>query len=224
MADRDVAAEEYLMKSTSRAVLASALAGLLLGSLLVVESGAASRSCRPFKPVPINNDEAPDKDEVLKTKVLKVTDKATESKPLTIEYRQGAGQGFPLHQGDPFFQDNTYFNLQIDSSRREVGLYVRTEWPTPSPSDIDMYLYTFGELVGWSEAWNNEVLDTVSANVWTGPGGTGYEMISGYPAFRCQGFTVENMSSSVPLGEDATFKVWLGKPGCPGATTWECGW
>ena len=196
------------------AVLASV--GLLVGAFAVGPADAAKKKkrkkkglvCATYAPAAPAS-AAPAAADVPTEAVLKVTKAHTEEAPLTVEVEQGEGAWIydqDLHQV-PVFDDTKFFNLQVYSSTPSTGLYVRTEWDTSAPDDLDMYLYNeAGEEVGGSGAFNAAPIPPVS----TTTGGPGFEQVSGFPIDQCGGATVESRTY-LTAGQTVTLKVWLGE-------------
>ena len=202
------------MNKWIRTIGVVASAGLIMGALIGGSPAEAAKACRKFKPVEPTASDSPSKTEATKSKVQKVTDKFTQAKPLTIKYNHGPAVWFPNNPQDPAgagqapaVEDTKWFNLQIDSKKKFVGLYIRQEWSATSPSDMDLYLYDrFGSEAGSSGQYN-----AVAGNgvLGSGEGGMGYESILGMGVSDCAGYTVESRAFTTP-GEAMTLKVWLG--------------
>lgn len=198
-----------------RFVTVVTVSGLLMFSLAGPASAGSSSRCDRFRPRALENHYSSDVHEAYEAPVIRVTDEHTASKPLTLNY----GQGPNLWVFDPIqgtwvgiVQDTVFHNFQVHTSRKQVGLNLRIEWPTPSKSDIDLGLYDgFGSHLYWSGAFNFPFVDVVGQAV-LGPysGGDGFEEIAGWPAGPCDGFTLETWSF-VTAGENITMKIWLGK-------------
>jgi hypothetical protein len=132
---------------------------------------------------------------------LKVTDKATEKKPLTVEFDHPASLTVVA-------DDYKYYNVQIFSKARATGLYIREEFN--EMSDIDLYLYDeAGEEVASSGAFNPAPIPGLTDA--GGNGGSGFESIPGFATERCAGFSIESHAYMTP-GTDVALKIWLGKP------------
>jgi len=130
-------------------------------------------------------------------KVLKVTPKATEEKPVVVEYEHGPAL-YPE-------TEHVYANVQVFGSG---GLYILQEFD--NHSDIDLYLFDgAGEEVASSGAFNPAPVPGVFDA--GGKGGTGYESINGHPVSTCEGFTIDSTAYAT-LGTPATLKIWLGEP------------
>ena len=163
--------------------------------------------CPAYKPVPPGPDsESEQKDKVAKAKVLKVTEAATEAKPLTVELEHGMALWSPTQ--DPIQEDTEFVGLQIQSKNPSAGLYIRQEWPAPSLSDLDVYL---------TDKTGEEVAASGSSNVLPMPvdaggqdtGAQGFESISGFAAAKCGDYVIESRPFNT-AGENVTMKVWLG--------------
>lgn len=141
-------------------------------------------------------------------KVLTVTDKHTEEQPLEIRYDQPAAALFleaPAPLGDGWVQTP----IKIASATRYPDLHVRAEWPTPSVTDLDLFLLDrWGGQIASSESWNLQPLDDLYG---TDPntGGPGYEYLKAIPAEGCGRYTVGTGAWHTP-GEKVTLRLWLG--------------
>lgn len=176
-------------------------AGLMVAPATARES---SRDCPRFRPSPIDT-ESERALEVDELPVTMVTDSATEEDPVVIDFEQeAAAWWYAWYERGPVVDGNEYFNVQVKTRRSSVGLHARLEWPL-APQELDLYMYdAYGDMVAWSEAFNQ-----VPAEASGGTGGPGFEYIAGYPARRCQGFTLEdNAMWATP--QQAQLKLWLG--------------
>lgn len=171
------------------AALVATLA-LVLGTLAVPTAHAGKKlKCGQF---------APGVEDAAEAKVVKITPKATEKKPIVIEYEHGPS----LYAVS---QEHLYFNIQVFGP--PSGLYILQEFD--NQSDIDLYLYDgAGEEVASSGAFNPAPIPGVTdAN---GNGGMGYESINGFPVATCEGFTIES-SAYATFGTPASLKIWFGE-------------
>ena len=199
------------MRKWIRSVAVLASAGLLMGAIVGSTPAQAAKRCSKFKPGTPATDS--NTDAVKSTKVKKITDRYTAKKPLTIKFSHGPAAWLLANPQDPtsssqvpIVEDTKWFNFQVDSKKRFVGLYIRQEWPTPSASDLDLYMYDrSGARVGTSGEFNV----APGTGLGTGEGGMGYEQISGFGATDCSGYTVESRAFTTH-GENVTLKVWLG--------------
>jgi hypothetical protein len=190
-------------------------AALILGwftSVLVASPALAARrsACERFVPTkPITDDGGEPRRESLTAPLIQMGDKATRSKPITRTYQHGPGLSFPLHQGPEIVDDHKYFNFQV-TTKRFRRLYIRVDWPTPSASDIDIYLYSDkAKLVAWSESFNNTALDTAFSPIFGPPtGGPGFEFMRLVNTVPCEGFMFDSEASTT-LGETARLTAWL---------------
>ena len=190
---------------TIRSVAVLASAALVLGALVAAPAAAGKKKCARYAPAaPQSN--ADTAAEAPSAKVLKVTARATEAKPVTVELDQGPGfwiYDAELHQ-TPVIDSTQFVNVQVVGANK--GLYIRQEWATPSISDLDLYMYDVtGAEVGGSGAFNPAPLPVISSQT----GGMGYEQVSGFDAPNCTGFTIESRSYAT-TGETVTLKFWLG--------------
>ena len=131
--------------------------------------------------------------------LIKVTKKATEAKPVVIEFEHAASMY-------PAANEHLYYNVQVFGP--SSGLYIREEFD--NYSDIDLYLYNgAGEEVASSGAFNP--LPIPGYTDAGGNGGTGYESIPGHPVSTCEGFTIDSTAYAT-MGTPVTLKLWLGEP------------
>ena len=197
------------------AVLASA--GMIVGAFAAGPADAAKKkkkglTCATYAPAaPASN--APAAADAPKEAVLKVTPAHTEEAPLTVEVEQG--QGLWIYEPDteeiikqvPVVDDSKFWNLQVYPSTPSTGLYVRTEWDSSAPDDLDQYIYNAaGEEIGGSGAFNAAPVPPISSTT----GGPGFEQTSGLPVGQCEGVTVESRTY-MTTGQTVTLKVWLGE-------------
>ena len=201
------------MSKWIRTIGVLAAAGVLMGALVSGTPAQAAKKCKKFKPVAPTASDSGETAEAPKAKVQTVTDKYTEAKPLTISYDHGPAFWFLADPADPTggqsaaVEDTKWFNFQIDSKKKYVGLHIRQEWSTNSPSDMDLYLYDRTGALAGSSGEFNAVAGTGA--IGTGDGGLGYEQIRGLGVTDCDGYTVESRAFTT-AGEAMTLKVWLG--------------
>lgn len=182
---------------------------LVSGALLMpLPARASTPECAAFRPGFVRDAG----EDATGIPVIRLTDRATARNPVTVSFDAPP----TVIRVIEFPERARLFNFQTQTTRSKIGLYVRLEWPTPSPSDIDLYVYDRkGELFAWSEWWNNPVIDeaykTAFPTYTGGHGGMGYESVLGYDVPNCAGITVLSWASNT-LGEKVTLKVWLGKP------------
>jgi hypothetical protein len=181
-------------------VIASLLCVALVSGALVTTPAHAGKSCKPFKPKAPQSPSA-EKDEALDAKVIKLTDKATEKKPVTVEFSQGPGVW--LDAENALVENSEFFNFQVVSKAAMVELNLHVQWPTPSASDIDEYLF---DAKGVQVAESNAFNPFPPLNQSTG--GEGFEHIS-FPARRCDGFTLESRPFISPGEPSVTIHAWL---------------
>lgn len=193
------------MFSPSRVLAALAALSVVGGGLTPAPASARESSgCSRFRPSPIVTDserglQAPDEP------VTWVTDRATKKNPLIIEFEQEpAVWWYAYSERGPIVDGNRYFNVQVDTRKRSVLLYARLEWPLAA-QELDLYMYNQdGEAVAWSEAFNQAPAELTGDS-----GGPGFEYIAGFPARRCQGFTLEN-NAMWATPQTVQLKLWLG--------------
>jgi hypothetical protein len=189
------------LRHTSTAALVAVLAAALSAPVAL----AAPAGCRPkvSPPTDLTDGDGP---EFEKAPVLRITDAATEKRPVSVEFSHGPG----VVVSDAASQNSRFFKLAVVASGSATRyLNVRSEWPTPSPSNLDLYLYR-GDYVAGSGAFNNPVLDAAHNQIDPQEGGMGYEWIRDYPVFSCQGYALESFANWT-AGETVTLKVWLSR-------------
>ncbi|MFN2526842.1 MAG: hypothetical protein ABR505_11365 [Actinomycetota bacterium] len=193
----------------------ASLAGLV-ASAVVAAPTAAAAACPKYKPKePVSDSE--NRADAQLAKVVKITDKATEAKPLVIDYEHGPAFWFIQDPVDgegqrALIEDTKWFNIQVDSKARDVGLYIRQQWEPNSPDDMDLYLYdksggAYGQSAtfNWAEA-------AAPGTLGGGDGGLGYEQVLGLLVSRCQGLTIESRAFTTP-GRAMQLVIWLGDIG-----------
>jgi hypothetical protein len=194
------------------------LAGVVTSAALIAGALAAGgpadarvRRCKKFKPaVPISDSES--RNQAPKAKVVKITDKYTQKKPLVIKYQHGPAFWFITDPMDAEGQrsaveDTKWFNIQVDSKKRMVGVYVRQEW-TPVPvADMDLYMY---DKFGSQAASSGDFNQVQGTPLNSGTGGAGFEQISGLGAKDCSGYTIESRAFT-SYGDSMKLKIWHGK-------------
>ncbi|MGI8407379.1 MAG: hypothetical protein ACR2L3_02585, partial [Actinomycetota bacterium] len=193
-----------------RGIAVVASASMVLGAFVAAPAEAKKKkSCPAFQAVEPVSDSG-ETAEALEAEVVKVTDKATADKPIVIEYEHGPALWDTATQ-TPIVEDTTFFNFQVQSKKPAPGLHLEMTWPTPSESDIDMYLYdAAGARVASSGASNlAPVPGVLDAG---GNGGMGFETIPGNPAVNCAGYTVESRAF-MTTGQMMTLTVYLGEVG-----------
>jgi hypothetical protein len=194
------------------------VAGVLTSAALVLAAFAAPpadagkrKRCRKYKPaVPITDAET--RNQAPKAKVRKITDKYTKKKPLTISYNHGPAFWFIADPVDaegqrPLIEDTKWFNIQVDSKKRMVGVFIRQEWSKTPVSDMDLYVY---DRFGSQAASSGDFNQVQGTPINSGTGGQGFEQVSGLGAKDCTGFTLESRAFTTP-GEAMKLKIWLGK-------------
>jgi len=181
-------------------VLAPLVSATLAAGALAAAPVHAAKPCKAFKPVAPQSPSA-QADEALDAKVVKLTNKATADKPVTIEFAQPPGLWNPDGSG-PIVDNSEFFNFQVLSKASTVELNLHVVWATPSASDIDEYLYSSSGIeVSSSVAFNPAPAVNPST------GGGGFEKIT-IGARRCDGFTLESRPFITP-GENVTIHAWL---------------
>lgn len=212
------------MKSRSiRTLAVLASAGLIVGAFAAGPADAAKKkkkkpvpACAEFAPPPVASGGTTGS-QAIEAEVAQLTTAHTEEAPLIIEFEHGPAF-WDTATHSPVQEDTKYFGIQLPPGIPQSGLYARIDWATPSPSDIDLYLYDdTGTEVEHSGALNvapvpNPVLDLSDR----GNGGMGYESISGLPVDQCNGFVVESQAFLTP-GEAMTLTLYLGEIAAPAA-------
>jgi hypothetical protein len=135
-----------------------------------------------------------------------VTDSATEGAPIELSLSAEAGAKV-LGRDQPTPGD-TFYNIQVDTDRRAVGLYVRLEFPLGR--DYDLWLDTAnGDNIANARGWN------AGANLGLIPSEGGHseqtaEQIDGAFTRDCQGFTLDVVTATGE-GGPLLLRMWLGK-------------
>lgn len=193
-----------------RGIAVVASAAMVLGAFAAApaEAKKKKKSCPAFQPVEPTSDSG-EKAEALEAEIVKVTDKATADKPIVIEYEHGPALWETATQ-TPIVEDTAFFNFQVQTKKPGAGLHLEMTWPTPSESDIDMYLYDTGARAASSGAFNPAPVPGVFDA--SGNGGMGFETIPGFDAANCAGYTVESRAF-MTTGQDVTLTVYLGEVG-----------
>ena len=174
--------------------LVAVLAAMTLVAALSVAPAAAKKSKGVKCPAFTSGVE-----DAADAELLKITPKATEAKPITIEYEHAAS----LY---PASTEHLYYNVQVFGP--SGGLYILQEFD--NYSDIDLYLLDgAGEEVASSGAFNPAPIPGYTDA--DGNGGTGFESIKGHPVSTCDGFTIDS-SAYATMGTPVTLKIWLGEP------------
>ena len=157
-------------------------------------AAAGAKRCPAFVPNIPDDQRAADS-------ALRVTEKATESSPVVTEFVHDPGVGALLVRQAA---DVKRFGLQVEG---EGLLHVRTEWATPAPDEIDLFLFdAFGETIITGSDGYNVPVDNESWE--TSHSGMGYEHIAGWPVGRCARFIIESEALRSP-GCDMVLKLWL---------------
>lgn len=134
-----------------------------------------------------------------------VTDAATEEKPVELALATGPGLGFSGDNPPPTVS-RQFTNVQVDSSAKDVGLFVRVEFLEAWDYDLFLRLADGTQLAnsaGFGPVDDGSPEDSKHE--------FGAETIMGFLAADCAGYTVEVASATTPGGE-VTLKYWLGEP------------
>src|SRR5687768_15228238 len=102
------------MKASFTAMLTGVL---VLAGLSAPSASAKAGSCPRFKPAVAGAQDA---------KVIQVTDKASENKPLEISFEHP--QALPLPAPAPITEDTVYYNVQIATAQPSIGLFILQEF------------------------------------------------------------------------------------------------
>lgn len=187
-----------------RSLALIATASLVLGAFVAAPAEAAKKKKKPFTCAPFT----PGLEAAAEAPVVRVTEAATEEKPIVVEAEHPASL-VQEHSALPDTQDEQYVNIQI-VSKASQGLYIKEEFN--SRHDIDLHLYdAAGEEVDSSGGFNPTpvkvgILDFTSG----GRAGENYESIVGFPADSCAGYTAESVAFATP-GTPIKFSIWLGE-------------
>lgn len=177
-------------------VLVSVVALLWLATALAAPARTAAKKCT----------DGPSRQGSSQPTAAVVSDKHTERRPLEITYDQGAGVTF-LEAPSPAGSAEVFTPVLVRSATLYPELYVRVEWPTPSVTDLDLFVYDrWDGLMASSEGWNVDALDQAEGD----NSGQGYEYIDGVPARSCGRYTIRTGSWHSP-GERVTLKMWLAR-------------
>lgn len=166
------------------------VAGIFVAPAAVAKKKSKGVKCGAF---------TPGVEEAAEAELIKVTPKATEEKPVVVEYEHAAS----LY---PVSSEHLYYNVQVYGP--SSGLYILQEFD--NYSDIDLYLMdAAGEEAASSGAFNPAPIP--GATDAGGNGGSGFESINGHPVATCDGFTIDS-SAYATMGTPVTLKIWLGEP------------
>lgn len=196
----------------SRGLTLASAVGLVAATLVATPSLAAP--CATYKPQePMSDSE--NRAEARTAKVVPVSEKYTESKPLVIDYEHGPAFWFLQDPRDAEGQwgaveDTKWFNVQLDTKARDVGVYIRQQWEPNSPDDMDLFLYDKSGAQIASSGELNLLGDIAPNAVSSGDGGPGYEQVLGLFGARCQGITIESRAFTSP-GRPMQLVIWLGE-------------
>ena len=192
------------------AVLASA--GLILGAFVAAPADAKKKkkpkACAEYVPGETGAE----------AETTVVTDAATAEKPVEVTLDTGEGLGLSSADGpdgDYGHTNHAYTNVQVDSAG-DAGLYVRVEFP--EAFDYDIFLRSAdGTALAYAAGFNQGMTPAGDPSGLgldgTGHGGhseMGAEMVDGWIAADCEGFTLDVVSAITPGGE-VTVKYWLGE-------------
>lgn len=203
------------MKSSKllRNISVVATAALLLGAFVATPADAAKKKKKKPPACPAPAFVEPQSPSESRTEVPGlevshvVTDAATEEEPVVIEYEHGPAFWDTVNQ-EPIVEDTKWFNIQVDSAAPATGIYIRQEWPIPSVSDMDLYL--------WDGPSGTQLEVSGAFNVFPMPtpvfptGGMGWESISGALVSDCGGYAIESRAFTT-AGESMKLKIWLGE-------------
>jgi hypothetical protein len=188
-----------MMDRTLKRACVVGLIAIVAGVL--VPSGAVAKKCSAYKPAPPSSASA-NAEEAPSIKAHKVTDKATEKKPVTIEFAQEPGLWNP-DGSEPIVDTSQFHNFQFESKKSSFLVHIRAEWMYPTASDLDFYLF------------NEDGIEVTSSATFSpfpplnpGTGGEGFELME-TGAANCTGFTLESRPYISPTGEAVTLKVWI---------------
>ena len=206
----------------TRTIAVVGMSALVLGAFAATPADAKKKKkkkpavCAPYQPGEKGTDKP----------TITVTDAATEAAPLVqkVTLAESIADADLLGTG-AVSPANDAFNLQVDSSAKEVGLYVLFEFPTRRDDDLELW-YPDGSYAARSHDFNliyNPVDPTLHSNEGhAGESSDSYEKIVGVATPDCGGYTVETVNW---LGEGGEFeiKMWLGDvqnaPLAPGEET-----
>jgi len=182
-------------RRTLRTISALASVGLLVGAMTAGPADAAKKKKKKL----VCDAFTPGVEDAAEAEVVKITPKATEKKPVVIEFEHAGSAPVAA-------QDHQWFNVQVYSKTPTAGLWIKDEFS--DRHDIDLYLYnSAGEEVALSGGFNP--LPEVGGDS-DGNATTNSEQIPGYPAGQCEGYTIESVGFLTP-GTDATLSIWFGE-------------
>lgn len=180
------------------------LALVAVASLVLVTlptGAAAGKRCRAYKPALVSSQSGQHAD-AAKEKIIVVGDSATQEDPITVAYEHSVGLDLGASY-DVIVADGRFFNLQIRSKKASPTLNMRSEWASPSPQDVELFLY---------DRSGSEVDSSASFNPFpplnNDDDGDGFEQITGIFTRNCDGFTVESQGG-ITVAVQATLNIWL---------------
>jgi len=156
--------------------------------------------------------------------LVTVTDAATEAAPVEQKVTLAESVADLDQTGMVSAASADYFNVQVDTTNTEAGLYALLEFPTRRDYDLGL-LHADGSYGARSRRWNT-ISETTDQGPFaistTGHGGAGTdatELLDGIKTSDCGGWTVE-AENWLGEGGEFTIKLWLGEakvdPQAPG--------
>ena len=200
-----------MTSKTIRSLAVVASASMVLGAFIAGPAEAGKRKKKPAPSCPAATYADPATDSASRpeadAEVITVTDAATAEAPLVIEYEHGVAFWTPDQTA--IQEDTKWFKIQVDSAAAGAGLNVRMEWPSPSLSDIDLYVW---EGTSGAENSHSGATNAVPTNapLVAETGAMGYESITGSPVVDCGAYLVESRAFTTG-GEAMTLQLWLGE-------------
>lgn len=192
----------------NRRLLCAALIMGLVASMAAAPASAAKKK-KPKPPPPPPCAVYTPGEQGAEGEVTVVTDAATEAAPLEMEVE--AHPGLALTAPDDPTSGHSYYNVQVDTSLPEAGLFVRLEWSGPPVRDYDLWLnYADGTNASNAHGFNPDHAGPFSPTSDGGHTEPTAEQIDGTHSADCQGYTLD-VATSMAEGGTLTLKMWLGE-------------
>lgn len=173
-----------------------------------IGSGDELQPCSPYRPGELGAG-AP---------TLKLTEENGYFNPRTVVFDQPGGvkTGLPT---DEATGADTYFNIQVEPSSSQTGLWALLEFE--ERRDYDLILFDRkGNEIASSRGFNvaHEEAPMLSAESQGGESTNTSETLTGIRSSRCAGYTL-NVSSAAADGGEVSLRLWLGPIGYTPAKT-----
>ena len=189
---------ERMTKRVLSVLMVGGLVAGALGATTVEATAKKSNKCKAYKPGP----------EGAEAKTAKVTDKATEKKPVAVTLATTPGAGVGGEDATETAISHVYHNVQVDSKAKSAKLFIRLEMVDYEDQDLYVRLPSGAE-VARAAGFNPE---PAIYNDDSGGGHTekGAEVIDGIITADCGGYTID-VAAATGTGSDVTLKYWLAK-------------